>query len=191
MKNLFVILALIFSLSAYSQSYNGIEVGKSFETTKSVVLSKGYVYSKVVSNNAVVYTKTINGVKNNIVLVYTPYTRIVWKIIAEVDYATSWMSAKNKYLRYVGILSDKYGAHVNGEVSFESPYFEGDGYEIQALYLDKAEIYSVYQDQNGNYIMLEMESFDKSKISLLIHYQNIEATKLNDQELERKNSKIY
>lgn len=191
MKKLLTIIIILFALTGYSQSYNGIELGKNITYTKKVIVNKGYKYHSVVTDNSITYYKYINGKKTYITLVYTPYTNLVWKILVTVDYASSWMDAKNKYLKYFYILNNKYGEQINENIKFESPYYEGDGYEIQALYLDKAEIYTIYKDQNDNLIMLELDSFNKNTVEILIHYENNIASEINKQELIKKNNKIY
>lgn len=182
---------MLFTLTAYSQSYDGIEVGKNIASTKNIIISRGYKYYNALTDNSITYYKYVNGTKTYITVVYTPYTYLVWKLMVSVDYAYSWMDAKSKYLKYIGILSDKYGTNVNSSVTFESPYYEGDGYEIQALYLDKAEIYTIYKDKNDNLIMLELDSFSKDKAEILIHYENTIVSEVNKQELIKKNNKTY
>lgn len=192
MKNLIVILLLVIhSIFANSQSYNGIEVGKDLASTKAKVLSKGFVQVKKDLKNCLVYQKYENGKKLEIYLIHTPYTKIVWKLAVFVDDATSWSRSKEKYFKYVSILTNKYGDPKTSVDEFESPYYEGDGYEIQALYLGKASIGSIFQDTNGNYITIELGSFDKGKADIIIHYENDKASKLNDKEMEKVNNNIY
>lgn len=191
MKRIILIVSLLItSALIYAQSYNGIAVGNSLSVTKSQILAKGFRYEKSQTSTSQTYYKYVDGQKVILSIVYTPYTKIVWKFLVEVDHATSWMSAKEKYLRYTEILSARYGDHTSGDVTFESPYYDGDGYEIQALYLDKAEVYSVFETQGG-IVMLTLDAWEKGTAVILLHYQNARASEINKNEQTQRNEKMY
>lgn len=190
-KFIVMFFLLVFLLkTSFSQSYNGIEIGKSLNETKANLLAKGFIPLKESTNISVSYYKYINGKKNKVHVVYTPITKVVWKLMVSVDEATSWMDTKNKYIKYEDILSKKYGEAYKSEINFELPYYDGDGYEIQAIHLDKAEIYTLFSCDKG-LVMLEIESFERGKSEILIHYINQSASELYESELQKINSNIY
>lgn len=90
-------------------------------------------------------------------------------------------SAKSSYNRYKEILSNKYILS-NEYMFFSSPYSEGDGYELSALYKDKCRFKSFFKDSLDNNISLELISFKYEVVNTVIQYENKIAADLNKKE---------
>lgn len=192
MKKITTLLFVLFlSIVTFSQSYNGIKLGRNLSQTKSELVSKGFIFQKYLTSNSQVFQKIIDGRKVVLTIVYSPNTKIVWKFLVEVDEATSWTTAKDKYLNYVSILNQKYGQHINIVADWEKPYYEGDGYEIQALYFDKATIMTEYQDEEGNGIVLDLDAYKINRATILIHYENQKAHEIYINEQNKINQQMY
>jgi hypothetical protein len=191
MKKVLFIVAMMLHIMSNAQSYNGIKVGMPLVQTKSTIVSKGYKYEKALTDNSCTYTKIENGKKITLIIVWTPYTKLVWKVLVYVDVAYSWTSAKDKYKDYLTILSNKYGEYENSVVEWEKPYYEGDGYEVQALYYDKCKILTIFKDAEDNAIILDLDAYKINVATIMIHYENKKASEINNQEKERVNNQIY
>jgi hypothetical protein len=191
MKKLLFIVAMMLHMTSNSQSYNGIKVGQSLEITKAAVLAKGFKFIKKHTENSYTYQKKINGLLVKLHLVVTPNSNVVWKFLVYVDENTSWYDSKKSYINMMDILSKKYGAPSNTLVEWENPYYEGDGYEMQAIYLNKCKMLTFFNDEEGNFITLDIGAFTVDKTIIMIHYENKNAHKIKEKETERVNQQIY
>lgn len=192
MKQILFIAAIILqSVFTNAQSYNGIKVGQGLEVTKAAVLAKGFKFIKKNTDNSYTYQKLINGQLITLHIVATPYSKIVWKFLVYVDENTSWFDSKRSYANMVDILSKKYGKSTGSLMDWESPYYEGDGYEIQAMYYDKCTLLTFFEDNEGNFITLDLDAFTIGKSTLMIHYENKKAQEIKDRETDRVNQQMY
>jgi hypothetical protein len=112
-----------------------------FGDTPSLVISKLKKFTlKQHRAKSVVFTGTVGGKDAEIFAVFTPKSQKLWKVVvdfAEAD-GVSYNDLKSHWNGYVKILTEKYGEPDKRYEFFTSPYFEGDGYETQALRLGKA-----------------------------------------------------
>lgn len=99
--------------------------------------AKGFV-QKEVDKNLIIMEGEFMGKDCEIGIYGTSRTKTVWKVLVVFikDY-TSWYSIKRDYTDIVDIYTEKYGIPSDTYHFFSSPYYEGDGYEIQALKRDK------------------------------------------------------
>jgi hypothetical protein len=132
--------------------------------------TKGF---KVKKYDAIVTTMTgvfLGNVTNDVLIVHTPKSKIVWKVVVFMQEKIGWSSLKSEYLTLLSKLNNKYGEPSTSYFSFMSPYEEGDGYEMNAVTLEKTNIVAwwnlTYQDgaESGT-IMLEMTQWKQNKIS--------------------------
>lgn len=73
----------------------------------------------------------------------TPVSRTTTKVIVYMPKDNSWSSLKSTYLTLKEQYTKKYGTPSDEFEFFSTPYYEGDGYETQALELEKC-TYSTY-----------------------------------------------
>ena len=79
------------------------------------------------------------------------------------------------------MLSAKYGDPSRNVERFSNPYYEGDGYEFQALRIGKCTYTSIFNVSNGN-VMLSMVKDG----SLILYYSDKEGDALNEREQRQK-----
>ncbi len=91
----------------------------------------------------------------------------------------SWHSLKSEYNSFKDSYNDKYGKGRSYEY-FSDPYYEGDGYELQALRLEKCTYITFYETQEGN-IMLKIGD-DKA---VQVHYEDKLTTAAKSREAEQ------
>lgn len=139
--------------------------------------SKGFVHDYT-GNDGMIMKGVFAGKDCSIVIVCTPKTKTVWKVavIFEREY-TSWSSLKIDYLEIVNSYIGKYGNPTKKFDFFSNPYEEGDGYELQAVKMDKCYYRTFWELERGNIVI----SIDKNaKIS--IGYED----KLNSEKLDKE-----
>jgi len=156
---------------SFGQTFNGIELGKNLVQTQLELKNKGFVLLKN-SGNVYQYSGKVGSDNVEVYIVCTPKTKTIWKLQVEIDKSYSWFSAKNSFDKYYGILSEKYGQSKDDYKFFSSPYYDGDGYELQALYVDKCFWTSAWNDTNQNTISLELVSYERGISLTLISYEN-------------------
>jgi len=79
---------------------------------------------------------------------YRFYNNQLYGAMVIYDYVDN-LALKN-YQSTVAILTEKYGSPTYVESNYESPYYKGDGYEEQAIRLNKGSEFSrwIFKDQN-------------------------------------------
>jgi hypothetical protein len=175
MKKLLLTLFLIGTVGVtQAQTFNGIEVGQSFAKTKEQLQAKGYV--EVSSSDPVIkeYRGTVNGLSCKIIVVLTPTSKLVWKLVFQSFPVESWSSAESEYEKYKSIIAAKYGEPKNHFEFFSSPYKKGDGYELQALSRDKCTYRSYFKDSSDNNVAVELKSLNYGEAAIWISYENKE-----------------
>lgn len=75
-------------------------------------------------------------------------TNTVYKVGVMSQFEDSWYSLKSLYLRLKEQYTNKYNECQSFEF-FSSPYYEGDGYEMLALRLDKCTYASYFETPEG------------------------------------------
>ena len=111
-----------------------------------------------------------------IVLYASPKTKTMHSIIVNFGEQNSWYSLKSKYKKLKEQLISKYNHTPKSTEYFADPYYEGDGYEMQALRNEKCFYFSTFNFNNGKigiYIV-------GNKVQLL--YQDSKGKSINQQE---------
>lgn len=132
--------------------------------------SKGF---KVKKYDAIVTTMTgvfLGNLTNEVLIIHTPKSKKVWKVVVYMQEQIGWSSLKSEYVSLLSKLNNKYGEPSSSYFSFMSPYEEGDGYEMNAVELEKTNIVAwwnlTHQDgtESGT-ITLELSKWKQNKIS--------------------------
>ena len=108
----------------------------------------------------------------------TKQSNTVWKVVVYFPEKTSWYSLKSEYKSFKESYTEKYGSPSSYEY-FSDPYYEGDGYELQALRLEKCSYVSYYETDKG-YISVEI---DDSKC-VTVSYEDAINVKIKSREQE-------
>lgn len=138
---------------AYSQehlTFQGIPIEGSLDSMITKLKAKGFKLDQVVEeHDAAIMTGNFTGKEANLYIFATPKTKVVWKIAATFEKKDSWYSLKSQYNEYKQAYTDKYGKPESHYEFFSDPYYEGDGYELQALRLEKCHYLSVWELNTG------------------------------------------
>jgi hypothetical protein len=127
----------------------------------------------------------VNGTEYELFISFTPKTKQVWKLSVFLPEVTSWSRIKSEYENYLGLLTEKYGSPEKAYTFFSTPYYEGDGYEMSAIKLEKCHYSAFWSDSIG--IWIEISKFQQVKIV----YENAKNSAINDFEKKQINSQIF
>lgn len=183
MKKATIILALnLFCILGFSQDFLGIKVGGGRQETVNKFLAKGFKVSITPSNTVTSMKGMVGNTETEVLIVCTPTTKKVWKYIVYLPKQTTWYSLKSNYNTYLSVLTDKYGEPASSYNHFIDPYFEGDGYEMSAVALEKCSFCAFW---DGVYIQIS----EYKQVS--ITYENEILSQLNKNEYNAINTAIY
>ena len=183
MKKVTIVLALnLFYLLSFSQDFLGVKVGGGRQETVNKFISKGFKVSITPSKTVTSMKGMVGNTEFEVLIVCTPTTKKVWKYIIYLPKETTWYSLKASYNTYLSVLTDKYGEPNTVYNTFVSPYYEGDGYEMSAVVLEKCNFYAFW---DGVYMQIS----EYKQVS--ITYENDIMAQLNKDEYNAINSAIY
>ena len=155
MKKLLLIIVCIISMTINAQEnrhlkFKDIPINGQLDSFVSKLKSKGYtfVYESDDHRGVVLKGKFVDEDAQLLVL-GSSKTNTVWKVAVYVDKGASWYTLKNHYYEYVKLYSEKYGKPSDNFEFFSDPYYEGDGFELQALKAEKCIYISYFETPLG------------------------------------------
>lgn len=147
MKRYLLLFALLLPLVSYAQSENlfddghltfkGLSLSGSLDSFVASLVGQGYVLKESQSDGALLKGSFASESGCTIVVMTTKKTHKVYGVGVSFEEKTSWSSLKSQYRDYKSMLYAKYGEPSKHLERFYNPYYEGDGYEMQALRMDK------------------------------------------------------
>jgi len=185
MKLIFSIAFALLIYTSGAQEFMGVKVEGDNATFISKFKAKGFIITYAENQNVVTMKGAVGGKQYELLISSTPKTKQVWRISVYLPEATSWSIIKSEYEDYLGVLTEKYGAPEKKYSFFSSPYNEGDGYEMNAIKLEKCYYSAFWSDSVG--IMIKISKFQQVQIS----YENEKNSALNDLEKKQINSQIF
>jgi hypothetical protein len=140
-----------------------VKWGSSEETAKQVLEGKGM---KLVheTKTALNFQGQFAGENTNIIILYFTNSQLY---MASVAYTTEPNEALSKYEEYSTLLIKKYGEPDKTVEHFLSPYYKGDGYEEQAIRLNKALIGRQWNFSNNTQILIAPTYFNVMLVSII------------------------
>lgn len=185
-KFISAILLLTMAFIANAQNdhltFKGIEIDGEVSEFVKKLEAKGYT-TFVEIDKAAILTGEFAG-ENAKIFVLGGKDEKVWKIAVHFEKKSTWNDLKLSYISYKEALTKKYGEGESYEF-FKPPYYEGDGYELSALKLDKCTYLTYFRTKNGsigveiatdNYVEITYE--DKENVKL--HKKKKEQMKYDD-----------
>jgi len=187
MKKTTLLVAVLMSyLFSYSQVFDGVAISGKFYECVNKFKSKGYVLKEEAEYGATM-TGKIGADNIELYLFKTPKTGLVYKATIFLPKKTSWNQLKSSFLDYVTLLIGKYGDYDKSSASFVDPYYEGDGYEMSAITLDKCNYYAYWENNNNTNIFIEISKYTQVKIA----YENVTNLRLREIEKEQIQRNIF
>jgi hypothetical protein len=193
MKKLLVFFLVLLSSITYSQTFNGIYVGQTYHKTDSLLKTIGFRLDNslnIQKPDIKTYIGELNGEKTNVFLVLTKTNKMVWKLVVDVKENYDWYNTKKDYLAYKEILLEKYGIPKSEYSFFSTPYYDGDGYEMSAIYLNKCNYLSGWGNDDYT-VSLSIISYKKNVSTIRISYENTKIINIEKDIEKNKNLKTF
>lgn len=174
-----ILFVLFSSTLVYSQehmSFKGIPINGTTNEFAQKLISQGYQKIETKDNIIILEGEFINK-KCKVYLIGSVKTNKIWKVYVILPENSSWYSIKGDYKELKVQFQQKYGEGRSYEF-FSKPYYEGDGYEFQAIRKDKCTYATFFDSTNGN-IMLEI-----GDESIRISYEDKINSEINNKEKE-------
>lgn len=186
-KSIFVaILFVLASINAKSQYFDGIYVGGSLETLISKYKAKGYIFDKYHEWGAMMQGK-VGDKPIELFIFVTPKTKVVCKVTIYLPKKSTWWSIKDDYETNLDMFKSKYGTPDYSFTDFLNPYYEGDGYEMSALELEKVNYAAYWFDKSNANVSVEISKFKQ----ICVTYENVANMKIRKREQEEINSRAF
>lgn len=162
-------------------SFKGIPMDCDLITFVSKLEAKGFTNQRNTSETSAWVKGNFAGIDDcEILILSTSTSKLVWKVVVYFPERISWYSLKREYNNFKDSYTEKYGKP-NSYEYFSQPYYEGDGYELQALKLEKCTYESFFKTTLG-YICLSIYKTNQVKVS----YEDAVNVILKSSEKEKK-----
>lgn len=180
MKKLVLILFVLFSIGVNAQQeshleFKGIPITGTIDNMVNKLKAQGYELKDIQGLNARLEGIFANEECN--ILVSATKSGTVYMISVIFNKKDSWYSLKSDYNKFKEQLSKKYNTKPKPIEIFLDPYYEGDGYELQALRKNKCYYVSGYELLNGN---VTLALFYEGCVTIM--YTDAIGESLNEQE---------
>jgi len=186
---LLAIVCIWMPIQLSSQVFYGIQLNQHKNLVINALVSKGFVVNKTDGSYTSLKGKLVNE-QVTVTVYHTITSKKVRKLLIIYSGTETWESSKTKYNSMVGVLESKYGPISEKYEYFSSPYYEGDGYELQAIENDNATLTSLWFDlpEHPN-LGVSVEITNGGLITVL--YEVISNITLHQQELEKLQQGVY
>lgn len=129
-------------------SFKGVPIDGKIDNVVILLEKMGYTKDDVYGN-VVVMQGLYEGERVEIYVFSTPISRIAYQIVVCYPETHSWQLLKSRYSNTVKQFVQRYGIPSDHSELFLSPFYEGDGYEIEAVKDEKCKYASYFKAKNG------------------------------------------
>lgn len=188
MKKTILMLAFTLGiLSVNAQMFYDVPVSGHLTTVIKKFSDKGFTYKKKYEDNIVILTGTYMGSPVELFIFSTPKTKQVHTYVVYLRKHTKWSDMLAEYVMISRTLTNKYGNPTAELETFLDPYEDGDGYEMQAVQLNKCRYLKSWIGVHKNNLMVSISEYMQIKI----HYENPINFELNLNELDQLNTRVF
>ena len=148
-KLILTLFAIVLAVSAFAQDqhlkFKGIPIDGTLTNYVKALKNAGYEFiCQSPDDSGAALSGTFTNKDVTILVVTTPKTKTVWKVVVFFEDQNDWYSLKSDYKDLKASLTSKYGQPDPVFEFFSSPYEEGDGYEMTAIWSDKCNYISFF-----------------------------------------------
>lgn len=181
MKRLVLILFALFHMGVNAQTkshleFKGIPITGNMTSIVSKLKTQGYELTESRDDSAQLKGQFANE-ECTVVVLATPKSKTVYQISVLLSENATWRSLKSDYNNLKEQLSKKYNVQPESIEVFLDPYYEGDGYELQALEKYKCIYMSDFGLADGK---IQLAMFYDARVILM--YIDAIGNNLNEQE---------
>lgn len=174
MKKLLFLTLLFLNINSHAQEFMGIKVDGTKADLITKFKAKGFKVTSNEEGSLFMDGGNIGGTDVEVLVLFTPKTKVAWKFVVFLPKRNDWYTIKAEYEKYKDLFTTKYGEPESDYHFFSSPYYEGDGYEMSAVGLEKCHYACYWKD----YYSIDISKYKQVKIA----YENPTNTLLNRQE---------
>lgn len=168
----------LFVLCGYSQehlTFKNVPLNGDINNFAKELVKQGFTIKETKGNVIIMSGSYVNR-ECEVLVLATKKTNIVWKVAIYLPEETIWSSIKYDYLKLKEQFITKYGTGKSYEY-FSNPYYEGDGYEMQAVKLEKCNYITFWEKPEGS-ISLKISKYEQIAVS----YEDTINSALDDKE---------
>ena len=166
MKKLFTAIVLclicIYGFGQDCMSFKGISFNTNFSEFTKQLTSKGMTLLRTQTEPTMIvatFKGDFAGYSDCEVFVFSTLDKsCIYKVTVFLPTKTTWYELKSCYFSMIGSYKNKYGEPTDDYKFFSSPYYDGDGYEMSAVTLEKCH-YVAFWEFNYGTIMLEISKY--------------------------------
>ena len=138
--------------------FKGVDIEGNIDSLIDNMKSLGLTISNFYPDNYFyLMNGTFIGKECSLSILYTPNERLVCKLIVSFDEKSSWNLLKEEYFQLKDLFKKKYIEYTNIE-TFDEPYFDGCGKELEAINNELFK-YSTYFKFDNGVIVIEVSSY--------------------------------
>lgn len=155
-----VIFIFSFFMGLYAQehlTFKNVPIDGHINAFVKKLESIGFKQLALVDNYALV-EGDFGGEDRKVLILASVSTKVVSDVAVVLEESDSWHRLKSVYTEYKSLLASKYGQGISEE-EFETPYYEGDGYETSAIKKKKCSYATFFNVDNGC-ILLTILTYD-------------------------------
>lgn len=155
--------------------FKGIEITGTIDNVIEKLKKAGYTLAEKDEDGAVL-DGTFANEDCQLLVSLTPKTKKVYSISVFFNKKDSWYSLKADYKELKQSLKNKYDIRPDDDEFFIDPYYEGDGYELQALRLSKCIYRSKYELNDGEITLAILSN------RIVLIYEDKKGDEINERE---------
>ena len=185
-KVLLVTLLFMSAFTTNAQDFLGIKPSGNKDYTINQFKAKGFKINTL-GEHSVLMEGVSNGKDIEIVIGYTPKTKLVHTFTVYMPKQNTFDGIKSDYAFYVNVIRSKYGEPTTETAEFLHPYEEGDGYELNAIELEKTNIHTIFYPNDLFGILVGISKYKQIEIL----YQNKKNYDLYNEEILNVTQSIF
>lgn len=189
MKQIIAVIVIVFSsVLASAQSFDGVPISGDLVSIVTKFKAKGYTLKDYTNTGGAIMKGRVAYSDVELFISVTPKTKKVFKVSIYFDEEKTWTNLKSSYNKYFDILSEKYGSPDSKYATFETPYYEGDGYEMSAVGAEKCIYFAMWlMPQENMNVAVKISEF--KQVQLI--YENAEMIKIKNKEMAELENKSF
>ena len=166
-----MLLCIMLTVTCFAEghlSFKGVEMNKTLNGFKNELVKQGYTVVETGEEGIALKGKFAGFSDCVIIVLVTPVDKKVHCVTVLLPEQDSWYSLKSRYEDFKSSFTKKYGSPDYDKHIFISPYYEGDGYEMQALNKNKCIYGATYLQSTGEItIMITGEGYSEGRVSIV------------------------
>ena len=182
-----LIIVLTFVAYSFAQeeehlTFKNIPISGSISSFISKMKEAGFTLVEQIDDGAIMKGSFVGYSDCSVFVFCSSSSKTVWKVVAQLPSQSSWSSVKSRYRDFKEKYTTKYGEPFKNFEFFTDSYYEGDGYELQAMKLEKG-YYSTYWKTERGFIVVSIDASSNSNGWVRLAYEDKEGVEIKRNEL--------